>query len=209
MSTSRWPQAAGLCPGSSIRPAPSNRGNIPYVRSSRARFRLRYAGIFSKTEEKHILASSFVMVLVGISIHLGLPNSLLLQVPLSGAYLLLAVPGFLVSFLGHELSHKFLARRNGLWAEFRANLYGLMLTAVSAVFPFKFLAPGQVNIQGNGSKEVLGAIGLIGPGFNIALGSLLFVLSRFSGVFLGYYTFGACFIQRLAGRDKHDSLRIS
>ncbi|HXQ92178.1 MAG TPA: AN1-type zinc finger domain-containing protein [Nitrososphaerales archaeon] len=166
-------------------PAPSDRRNVPYVRSSRSRFRLRYAGIFSKTEEKHILASSFVMVLVGISIDLLLPNSLLLHGPSSAAYLLLAVPGFLISFLGHELSHKFLARRHGLWAEFRANLYGLMLTAVSAVFPFKFLAPGQVNIQGNGSKEVLGAIGLIGPGFNIALGSLLFVLSRFSGVFFG------------------------
>jgi Zn-dependent protease len=99
-------------------------------------------------------------------------------------YIVFLVPGFVISFLGHEISHKFLARRNGLWAEFRTNLYGLMLTAVSAIFPFKFLAPGQVNIQGNGSKEIIGAIGLVGPGFNIALGALLFVLSRFSGSFL-------------------------
>jgi Zn-dependent protease len=119
------------------------------------------------------------MVLAGLTIS-NFPSYVNFTLP----YLVLLVPGFIISFLGHELAHKFLARRNGLWAEFRTNIYGLMLTAVSAIFPFKFLAPGQVNIQGNGSKEVIGAIGLVGPGFNIALGALLFILSRFSGSFL-------------------------
>ena len=172
------PRQPGYAPVRRSYPQARDRQNLPFTRSNRSRFRLRYAGIFSKTEEKHVLAATAVMVLAGLTI--GDPYFINFTVP----SVLLLVPGFIISFLGHELAHKFLARRNGLWAEFRTNLYGLLLTAVSAVFPFKFLAPGQVNIQGSGSREVLGAIGLVGPGFNIAIAALLFVLSRFSGSFL-------------------------
>ena len=65
-----------------------------------------------------------------------------------------------------------------------------MLTAVSSVFLVKFLAPGQVLIHGNGNKEVLGGIALVGPGYNIAVGTLFFVFSRFLGHF-----FGSIFVQ--------------
>ncbi|MDA4129470.1 MAG: hypothetical protein OK457_01745 [Thaumarchaeota archaeon] len=159
-------------------PQSRDRPSLPFTRSNRSRFRLRYVGIFSKTEERHVLAATAVMVLAGLTIG---------DVPLFSNFSLpkvvFLIPGFVISFLGHELAHKFLARRNGLWAEFRTNMYGLLLTAVSAVFPFKFLAPGQVNIQGTGSREVMGAIGLVGPGFNIAIAVLGFILSRFSGSF--------------------------
>ncbi|MGI0092176.1 MAG: site-2 protease family protein [Nitrososphaerales archaeon] len=113
------------------------------------------------------------MLLVGLSL---VASFILLQPVL----LLLLIPAFLVSFLAHEVAHKILAQRNGLWAEFRTNMYGLMLTFVSVVLPFKFLAPGQTVIQGTANKEVIGAIGLIGPGVNIALGALFFILSKFS-----------------------------
>ena len=88
--------------------------------------------------------------------------------------------GYIISFVGHELAHKFLAQTNGLWAEFRTNTYGLLMTLVSAVFPipFKFLAPGQTNIRGEARKEIMGTIALIGPGFNLALGFLFFLMSR-------------------------------
>ncbi len=42
-----------------------------------------------------------------------------------------------------------------------------------------------MNIQGSGNKELLGGISLVGPGFNIALGTLIFIMSRFSGHFFG------------------------
>jgi Zn-dependent protease len=169
-------------------PSNGDRRTQPFVRSSRSRFRLRYAGVFSKPEEKHVLAASLVVVLSGI-----LTNWIVAATPLvnpTPLFFVIAVPAYLVSFLGHEIAHKFLARRNGLWAEFRTNLYGLMLTAVSSVFLVKFLAPGQMNIHGNGSKDVIGGIALVGPGFNIAFGTLLFVMSRFSGHF-----FGSIFVQ--------------
>ena len=150
---------------------------LPYVRSNRSRFRFRYAGLFSKTERKHILLATGAMLLLGLS----LTTTIVLAQPI---LLLLLIPAFIGSFLGHELSHKFLAQRNGLWAEFRTNMYGLMLTFVSIILPFKFLAPGQTNIQGSANKEVIGAIGLIGPGVNVVLGAAFFVLSKFASSFL-------------------------
>jgi len=170
--------------------SPNNRERktLPYIRSSGSRFRLKYAGIFSKAEEKHILAASFVVVLSGLLTNWTVaPNALVAATPL---FFAITIPTYLVSFLGHEISHKLLAQRNGLWAEFRTNLYGLMLTAVSSVFLVKFLAPGQMDIQGGGNKELLGGIALVGPGFNIALGTLIFIMSRFSGHF-----FGSIFVQ--------------
>lgn len=161
----------------------SERKSLPYIRSSGPRLRLRYAGIFSKVEEKHILVASFVVVLSGVLTNWNLTVNPL--VPPTPLFFVVTVPLYLASFLGHEISHKFLARRNGLWAEFRTNLYGLMLTAVSSVFLVKFLAPGELNIQGNGSKDIVGGISLIGPGFNISVSTLIFILSRFSGHFLG------------------------
>ena len=94
--------------------------------------------------------------------------------------LLFLIPAYIISFVGHELAHKFLAKANGLWAEFRTNTYGLLMTLVSAVLPipFKFLAPGQTNIQGEARKEIIGTIALIGPGFNLVLGFLFFFMSR-------------------------------
>jgi len=155
----------------------------PFVRASRSRFRLRYAGIFSKVEERHILPATLVVVLSGI-----FTNWMISPAPMVNPSILffgIAIPAYAISFLGHEIAHKFFARRNGLWAEFRTNMYGLLLTAVSSVFLVKFLAPGQMIIQGNGNKYVVGAIALVGPGFNLAIGVLLLVLSRFPGHFLG------------------------
>lgn len=151
--------------------APRERPTVPYVKSNRSRFRLRYANLFSKTEQRHILLATAVMILVGLS--LAFP-----VIFTSPIFLILLVPAFIISFLGHELAHKFVAQRNGLWTEFRTTVYGLMLTAVSVILPFKFLAPGQSMIQGNGSREVNGAIALVGPGFNIAIGAVFFVLAK-------------------------------
>lgn len=161
-----------------IRSQARDSSGAPYVRSSRSRFRIKYSGLFSETESRHILLATVVMTLVGLSLVLS-------NILLNPYLLILVVPGFIVSFLGHELAHKFMARRNGLWAEFRTTMYGLMLTAISAILPFKFLAPGQASIRGTGSKEVMGVIGLVGPGFNLVFGALLFAIAKFSPEVVG------------------------
>jgi Zn-dependent protease len=152
------------------------------VRSGWSRFRLRYPSLFSSVERKHIAVATVLMVLVG----------LFWRYPYQFTTPLIALViacGVLLSFLGHELSHKFFAQRNGLWAEFRTNIYLLALTAISIPFFFKFLVPGQTNIIGNGSKELTGAIALIGPGFNIVLG-IIFYLSR---IFFALTSFAVAF----------------
>jgi Zn-dependent protease len=153
-------------------------GNLPKV-GGRSSFRLRYPGVFSKAERKHIAIAMGLLTAVGLSM-------MVFEAPLGYSidpfYLLIGIVGFLISFFGHEMSHKLFAQRNGLWAEFRTNTYGLILTGLSVLpIPIKFLAPGQVNIVGEGGRELQGAIGLIGPGFNIVFG----MITIFSGILFG------------------------
>ncbi len=152
---------------------------FPSLRSGPRSLRLQYSGLFSRVESRHMLLATGAMTLAGV--FLAFYTSA--QFAIFGAQswlLLFLIPAYIVSFVGHELAHKFLAQANGLWAEFRTNAFGLLMTLVSAVLPipFKFLAPGQTNIQGEARKEIVGTIALIGPGFNLVLGFLFFLMSR-------------------------------
>jgi Zn-dependent protease len=78
------------------------------------------------------------------------------------------------SFVFHEMGHKFMAQRYGMWAEFRMWTGGLMLAlflAIASMGKFVFAAPGAVQIYGyNISPRVNGITSLIGPVINILLG---------------------------------------
>lgn len=51
-------------------------------------------------------------------------------------------------FLLHELAHKFVAQRYGYWAEYKASMFGLILTFVMALtIGIVFAAPGAVMIR--------------------------------------------------------------
>lgn len=174
---------AGYADAGPLNKQPRDKSAGITVRSNRSRFRLRYPRVFSETEQKHILVATTVMVLVGIS----LVFPAVFSQPL---ILFLVIPGFIISFLGHELAHKFVAQRNGLWAEFRTSMYGIMLTAMSVILPFKFLAPGQVTVQGTANRHLLGIVGLVGPALNLGLGSVFFTLGKFSPPILVSALFG-------------------
>jgi Zn-dependent protease len=153
-------------------------GTVPGMGHSRSRFRLGYPGVFSKAERKHILIAAGLLTAVGLSM-------MVFTIPISidPIYLSIGIVGFLVSFFGHEIAHKLFAQRNGMWAEFRTNTYGLILTALSILpIPIKFLAPGQINIVGEPSRDLQGAIALVGPGFNVVFGTI----SIFAGVLVGF-----------------------
>lgn len=136
---------------------------------------------FSRTEIKHLLIATFLVLLVGMSLN----NYRYI----SFEFLVI----FIIAFLFHELAHKFLANFYGSWAEFRAELYGLIVTAISAIpfIPFKFIAPGAV-IVGISDKEKLGKVALIGPMTNLAMGFLFLVLS-YLYPYLLYFNIGASF----------------
>jgi Zn-dependent protease len=61
--------------------------------------------------------------------------------------ILISAVGVSSGFLLHEMAHKFVALHFGYWAEYRANMMGLVLAIVMAFGGFLFAAPGAVMIR--------------------------------------------------------------
>lgn len=74
-----------------------------------------------------------------------------------------------LSFLLHELGHKFTAQNLGMRSEYRMFPMGLVITLVSSAFGFLFAAPGAVIIAGNPDRKENASISMAGPAVNIVL----------------------------------------
>ncbi|NAL77410.1 hypothetical protein DYY65_04065 [Nitrososphaera sp. AFS] len=135
----------------------------------------------SKTELLHLVVATILIVGVGLSLNHYRHVS----------WQILAI--FVSAFLVHELAHKFLAQYYGSWAEFRAQLYGLIITAISAlpIMPFKFIAPGAVMV-GLSDKNRFGRVALIGPLTNLIMG-FSFLISTHLYPYQSYLYAGASF----------------
>jgi Zn-dependent protease len=140
---------------------PSYRYTVSYTPKSARKFG------FSITELKHLTIGALLVMGVGLTyfLYIGLasPSSLLALAGLTVA--------FTLSFLLHEIAHKFSAQHFNLWAEFRLTMQGALITLVSIFLPppFKIISPGAVMIVGSGTKETVGKIALSGPITNILL----------------------------------------
>jgi len=74
------------------------------------------------------------------------------------------------AFLLHEIGHKIIARKNGCWAEFRADPSGLRFGVFLAFFlGFLFMAPGAVMVAGLVTRRQNGHIAVAGPLVNFGL----------------------------------------
>src|SRR6266498_2780140 len=136
----------------------------------------------SKTELLHIAVAALLVTAVGLSLN-GYSH-------FSWQFLAMFVSAFLV----HELAHKFLAQYYGSWSEFRAQTYGLLVTAISAlpIMPFKFIAPGAVMI-GLSDKNKFGRVALIGPLTNLVMGFGFLFLTYYYNSFSPYFAVGSSF----------------
>ena len=136
----------------------------------------------SKTELLHLTIATVLVIGVGLSLN-GYRS-------VSWQFLAIFVSAFLV----HELAHKFLAQYYGSWAEFRAFMWGLVVTAISALpmMPFKFIAPGAVMI-GLSDRSKFGRVALVGPLTNLAMGFSFLFLSLFFSSYSPYFVVGASF----------------
>jgi len=76
---------------------------------------------------------------------------------------------FAMGFILHELAHKYVAQRYGLWAEFRVNTMGVIITALSIVARFGIIAPGAVVISGFADKDRVGLTAVAGPIVNLII----------------------------------------
>jgi Zn-dependent protease len=138
-------------------------------------------GKFSRIEIVHLLISIFVLTiafafaLTNNNMIYGFGNFKLLPLGIAMSFL-----GILTAFFFHELSHKFMAQRYGLWSEFRMYPMGLLLAFLLAVFTgFVFAAPGAVMFRGDPRNFETGRIAAAGPLANILIAFVTFLLYLF------------------------------
>ena len=124
---------------------------------------------FSRTEARHLVVGTALVTGAGVSFIIGNSFTLL--------GLAVAAVIFSAGFILHELAHKYVAQGYGLWAEFRLNMTGVVLTALSIVSPIKFIAPGAVVISGVAEKDRIGRTAFAGPLVNVVItvGLLIFL----------------------------------
>ena len=170
---------------------------------------------FSEEEKKHLrLATAAFTLALGFMWVGGLggllgsnPSSWVIQLLLSMPVMLLAVgPAFLL----HEIGHKIIAKKNGCWAEFRADPGGLRFGIILAFFlGFLFMAPGAVMVAGVVTRRQNGHIAVAGPLVNFGLfivgipvwGLILGLTGAFNTTLpdteLGYLVGGSLILQQM------------
>jgi len=121
-----------------------------------------------------LLRNEIIHLAIGTMLVMGVGLSLLRFSMNSLTSLIVLSLGFALSFIFHELAHKFVGLRKGFSARFRLNTIGIIITAASIFLPIKFVAPGAVVIRGFSNLRDLCMIALAGPLANlvIALGIL-------------------------------------
>jgi Zn-dependent protease len=122
---------------------------------------------FSTTEIEHLILGTALVTAVGVSFLWDSTSSVLA--------LSIATVIFAMGFILHEMAHKYVAQRYGLWAEFRVYTMGVILTAISIVSPFKFIAPGAVVISGSADRDRMGLTAFAGPLVNVVITLALLV----------------------------------
>jgi Zn-dependent protease len=122
---------------------------------------------FSRSEIRHLVVGTLLVTAAGVSFLLGEPLSIL--------GLGVSAVLFAMGFILHELAHKYVAQGYGLWAEFRLNTMGLILTALSIVSPLKFIAPGAVMISGFTDRAKMGRTAIAGPVVNVIITATLLI----------------------------------
>jgi Zn-dependent protease len=155
-------------------------------------------GSFSRTEILHIF-----IAMVVLTVAFSFTRSPLFRFNLT--ILLAAIPmsflGIFTAFFVHELSHKFMAQKYGLWSEFRMYPVGLLLSLFLGIFTgFVFAAPGAVMFRGESRPFETGRIAAAGPLANIVTSAVTFPLSVWffdpsaSGFSLGGVIAFVCFV---------------
>lgn len=143
---------------------------------------------FSSSELRDLLIASVLVTLVSISImgsgsSIGIGiingfvvfasfiNSIYWWVPI-GIILI-----FLLSFIGHELAHKFTAQHYGMWSEFRMNSMGYYLSAIAILFSVPIFGTGTVYTSGTTNRDHNAKANLAGPLSNFILASALVIVA--------------------------------
>ena len=135
----------------------------------------------SPKELKHIGVATALVIGIGFSIGLYatlLPDFAGFNFRWTFSMMAVFAAIMVASFLTHEIGHKIIAQRNGLWAEFRLTTWGALLTFASIFLPFRMIAPGAMMIGGTlQKKEDLVKISIAGPLTNLIYSCLFLGLA--------------------------------
>lgn len=141
-------------------------------------------GKFSRIEINHLIISMAVLTFV---FSLLITRNNVIYGLIYGFNLSILPYGLVLSFLGivtafffHEISHKLMAQKHGLWAEYRMYPQGLRLALFLGIFtPVVFAAPGAVMFRGGSRNYETGLIAIAGPLANIIIALITFPLYLF------------------------------
>ncbi|MCD6590492.1 MAG: site-2 protease family protein [Candidatus Aenigmarchaeota archaeon] len=135
---------------------------------------------FSKREIKEITISVLVLSFV-----FAYPD-----VFFNPVFFLYSLLGVGVAFIGHELSHRFVARRLGYYSAYKMWTEGLLLAFIFAIVSggaFVFAAPGAVVFSSywvfkKPTMNEIGKIGVAGVVFNLSVSYMSILLFHLTGV---------------------------
>jgi Zn-dependent protease len=159
-------------------------------------------GKFSRLEINHLLISMtvltfvFALLITRNNVIYGLMYGFNFSILPYG--LLLSFLGIVTAFFFHEISHKLMAQKHGLWAEYRMYPQGLRLAILLGIFtPFVFAAPGAVMFRGGSRNYETGLIAIAGPLSNIIIALItypLYLFVLFEESFIGQIVGFICLI---------------
>jgi Zn-dependent protease len=145
---------------------------------------MKYRKLCGKFSQKEILELSVATVALAIALfNLFFRN-------LGPGYFLLALLFSALSFIPHELAHRFTAGYMNTRAKFELFPLGVALAIISSFFGFIFAAPGAVRLYSREEERYglviteltprqLALIAMAGPLFNIIFGLLFLTLGKF------------------------------
>jgi len=150
-------------------------------------------GSFSKIEIGHLIIAIAVLT-VAFTFTFSRNNLLfyLLGSPVDiGSFFYfmpIAFLGIVTAFFIHELSHKFVAQKCGLWSEFRMYPRGLLVSVVVAFFTgLVFATPGAVMFRGDTKPSETGRIAAAGVSANLVIAVFTYVLYHFIFSQMGFW----------------------
>jgi Zn-dependent protease len=132
---------------------------------------------FSKQEKRDLIIASILVLLVGVSSFGflgGIWQAIVIIISYTymglGPFILLSPVIFLISFMVHEMAHKFTAQHYGMWSEFRMTTAGYYMSAIAIVFSIPVFGTGVVLSSGASSIDEDAKVNLAGPFSNLILG---------------------------------------
>ncbi len=131
---------------------------------------------FSRIELRHILIS---VIVLSLAFTFVMKNNWLYSdnaVFLFASFYAISFSVIALSFIPHELGHKFVAQKYGAWSEYRMSERGLLFSLVISAFGFLIAAPGAVYIRGYINEEQNGKISVAGPLVNIVISAVAILL---------------------------------